>query len=96
MSDLNGFELDVMIEHNIVIPWLTFCGYVNTCLQGAATTCFVALHPSVKGVSGKYFVDNNEFDPKTFHPLAEDEQEAKKLWDLSVQLTSTWGLSSKL
>ncbi|WVY97915.1 hypothetical protein V8G54_030066 [Vigna mungo] len=31
--------------------------------QGAATTCFVALHPSLKGVSGKYFLDCNEYQP---------------------------------
>jgi hypothetical protein len=42
----------------------------------------------VKGVGGKFFVDYNEFDPKIYHPLAEDEQEAKKLWDLSVQPAS--------
>lgn len=57
--------------------------------QGASTTCYVALDPSLKGVSGKYFLDNNEFDPKHYHPLAEDEQEAKKLWDFSVRVTST-------
>ncbi|CAM6097932.1 unnamed protein product [Calypogeia fissa] len=57
--------------------------------QATSTTCYVALHPSVKGVSGKFFVDNKEFDPKAYNPLAEDEQQAKKLWDLSVQLTST-------
>ncbi|BBH03372.1 NAD(P)-binding Rossmann-fold superfamily protein [Prunus dulcis] len=28
-------------------------------LKGAATTCFVALHPQLKGVGGEYFVDCN-------------------------------------
>ncbi|KAH1233554.1 Short-chain dehydrogenase TIC 32, chloroplastic [Glycine max] len=27
--------------------------------QGAATTCYVALHPQVRGISGEYFSDNN-------------------------------------
>ncbi|KAL1333271.1 hypothetical protein HN51_062053 [Arachis hypogaea] len=27
--------------------------------QGATTTCYVALHPQVKGVSGKYLSDSN-------------------------------------
>ncbi|PWA93333.1 glucose/ribitol dehydrogenase [Artemisia annua] len=27
--------------------------------QGAATTCYVALHPQVKGISGQYFADSN-------------------------------------
>ncbi|RVW42012.1 Short-chain dehydrogenase TIC 32, chloroplastic [Vitis vinifera] len=31
--------------------------------QGAATTCYVALHPQVKGVSGQYFSDCNIAKP---------------------------------
>ena len=34
--------------------------------QGAATICYVATHPNVKGVSGKYFVDCNEVKPSEF------------------------------
>ncbi|KAK3010317.1 hypothetical protein RJ639_011387 [Escallonia herrerae] len=52
--------------------------------QGAATTCYVALHPKVKGVSGEYFVDSNLAKPS---PLAVDEDLAKKLWDFSLDLT---------
>ncbi|XP_054784285.1 short-chain dehydrogenase TIC 32 B, chloroplastic-like [Prosopis cineraria] len=51
--------------------------------QGAATTCYVALHPSVKGVSGKYFLDCNEFQPSV---LATDELLGRKLWDFSNKL----------
>ncbi|XP_022854755.1 short-chain dehydrogenase TIC 32, chloroplastic-like, partial [Olea europaea var. sylvestris] len=51
--------------------------------QGAATTCYVALHPKLKGVSGKYFMDCNEFKPSR---LATDEALAKKLWDFSNKL----------
>ncbi|KAK2998154.1 hypothetical protein RJ639_026159 [Escallonia herrerae] len=43
--------------------------------QGAATTCYVALHPKVKGVSAK---------PS---PLAVDADLAKKLWDFSLDMT---------
>ncbi|KAM3340258.1 short-chain dehydrogenase TIC 32 B, chloroplastic [Capsicum galapagoense] len=62
---------------------------VFTCLlwknvpQGAATTCYVALHPSLKGVTGKYFVDCNEYKPSK---LAEDEVLARNLWDFSNKL----------
>ncbi|KAK4350863.1 hypothetical protein RND71_030176 [Anisodus tanguticus] len=28
-------------------------------LKGASTTCYVALHPQLKGISGEYFWDNN-------------------------------------
>ncbi|OIT28449.1 PREDICTED: short-chain dehydrogenase TIC 32, chloroplastic-like isoform X1 [Nicotiana attenuata] len=51
--------------------------------QGAATTCYVALHPSLKGVTGKYFVDCNEHEPSK---LAQDEALARNLWDVSNNL----------
>ena len=47
------------------------------CMQGASTTCYVALSPQVEGVSGKYFADCNESDCSA---LANDELEAQKLW----------------
>ncbi|KAK6117053.1 hypothetical protein DH2020_049196 [Rehmannia glutinosa] len=52
--------------------------------QGAATTCYVALHPQVKGVSGEYFADSNISKPSS---LASDTELAKKLWDFSLNLT---------
>ncbi|XP_077241922.1 short-chain dehydrogenase TIC 32, chloroplastic-like isoform X2 [Tasmannia lanceolata] len=51
--------------------------------QGAATTCYVALRPQVKGVSGKYFRDSNAATPNS---QATDSELAKKLWDFSVSL----------
>ncbi|KAL4191474.1 hypothetical protein AMTRI_Chr07g80700 [Amborella trichopoda] len=33
--------------------------------QGAATTCYVALHPQVQGVTGKYFADSNLAKPSS-------------------------------
>ncbi|KAL7003444.1 Short-chain dehydrogenase TIC 32, chloroplastic [Sarracenia purpurea var. burkii] len=51
--------------------------------QGAATTCYVALHPQVKGVSGEYFVDNNL--AKTSEH-ATNVKLARKLWDFSMDL----------
>ncbi|GJV02024.1 short-chain dehydrogenase TIC 32, chloroplastic-like protein [Tanacetum coccineum] len=50
---------------------------------GAATTCYVALHPQVKGVSGEYFSDSNL--AKTTK-LAKDMDLAKRLWDFSIDL----------
>ncbi|KAA8522420.1 hypothetical protein F0562_013219 [Nyssa sinensis] len=52
--------------------------------QGAATTCYVALHPQVKEVSGEYFSDSNLSKPSS---LAKDAELAKKLWDFSLSLT---------
>ncbi|KAI8569620.1 hypothetical protein RHMOL_Rhmol02G0291800 [Rhododendron molle] len=38
--------------------------FMKSIPQGAATTCYVALHPQVKGVSGgKYFCDSNQAKP---------------------------------
>lgn len=54
-------------------------------VQGAATTCFLALHPQVKGVSGEYFVDCNIAKPSS---LAKDADLAKRLWDFSLSLTN--------
>ncbi|RWW39387.1 hypothetical protein BHE74_00055291 [Ensete ventricosum] len=58
----------------------------KTVPQGAATTCYVALHPSLKGVTGKYFIDCNEEMPSYW---AKDETLAKKLWDLSEKLAQS-------
>ncbi|CAN1253883.1 Short-chain dehydrogenase TIC 32, chloroplastic [Linum perenne] len=52
-------------------------------LQGAATTCYVALHPQVKGVRGEYFSDSNVCKP---NPQAKDGELARKLWDFSLEL----------
>ncbi|KAL2543655.1 NAD(P)-binding Rossmann-fold superfamily protein [Forsythia ovata] len=54
--------------------------------QGAATTCYVALHPQVKGVSGEYFVDSNIGKPSS---LASDAELAKKLWEFSLSSTES-------
>lgn len=52
--------------------------------QGAATTCYVALHPQVKGVSGEYFKDSNIANPSS---KAKDADLEKKLWEFSISLT---------
>ncbi|KAH1191182.1 Short-chain dehydrogenase TIC 32, chloroplastic [Glycine max] len=52
--------------------------------QGAATTCYVALHPQVKGISGKYFSDSNLAKTTA---QGTDSDLAKKLWDFSMDLT---------
>ncbi|XP_021750742.1 short-chain dehydrogenase TIC 32, chloroplastic-like [Chenopodium quinoa] len=54
--------------------------------QGASTTCYVALHPQLKGETGKYYVDCNELEP---YALAKDEELAKKLWEFSENLVNS-------
>ncbi|KAF2576739.1 hypothetical protein F2Q70_00003428 [Brassica cretica] len=52
--------------------------------QGAATTCYAALHPQAKGVSGEYLMDNNISSPNS---QGKDTDLAKKLWEFSLSLT---------
>ncbi|XWS61191.1 hypothetical protein CRYUN_Cryun07bG0104600 [Craigia yunnanensis] len=51
--------------------------------QGAATTCYVALHPQVKGRTGEYFKDSN-IGQASAH--GRDVELAKKLWDFSMKM----------
>ncbi|KAL0911685.1 hypothetical protein M5K25_019840 [Dendrobium thyrsiflorum] len=68
-----------------VIQVFTYLLWKNV-QQGAATTCYVSLHPSIKGVTGKYFDDCNEVKPSI---LASDEKLAKRLWDFSDKLVKS-------
>uniref|UniRef100_A0A175YHK6 Protein kinase domain-containing protein n=1 Tax=Daucus carota subsp. sativus TaxID=79200 RepID=A0A175YHK6_DAUCS len=56
--------------------------------QGAATTCYVALHPQVKGQSGEYFMDSNKAEANATSSLAKDPVLASKLWDFSLTMTN--------
>ncbi|KAJ4705996.1 short-chain dehydrogenase TIC 32, chloroplastic-like [Melia azedarach] len=51
--------------------------------QGAATTCYVALHPQVKGITGKYFADSNIAQASS---EAVNTDLAQYLWDFSMDL----------
>jgi len=69
---------------------LTFLGMSTRVLrqfknvgQGAATTCYVATHPQVEGVSGEYFADCN-VDQALHH--ADNAEMAQKLWRMSEEL----------
>ncbi|KAK1408282.1 hypothetical protein QVD17_39923 [Tagetes erecta] len=59
--------------------------FVKDISQGAATTCYLALNPKVKGVAGAYFSDCNLAEPS---PRCEDVELAKELWEFSLCLTS--------
>ncbi|XP_042408826.1 short-chain dehydrogenase TIC 32 B, chloroplastic-like [Zingiber officinale] len=56
----------------------TTCVLWKSIPQGAATTCYVALHPSMKGISGKYFADCN-IEQTTAN--GRNESLARKLWE---------------
>ncbi|KAJ0818727.1 putative very-long-chain 3-oxoacyl-CoA reductase [Helianthus annuus] len=74
-------------HHNFLEGVMKWVGkyFQKTIPQGAATTCYVALHPQVKGVSGEYFSDRNIAKPSS---LAKDSDLAKKLWDFSLGMVA--------
>lgn len=53
--------------------------------EGAATQCYVAVHPSLEDVSGKYFADCNE-SHTTAH--GRNEAMAAKLWEVSEKIAA--------
>jgi WW domain-containing oxidoreductase len=59
--------------------------FFKTVPQGAATQVYVATHPALAGVSGKYFADCNETSPR---PDAEDAAKARELWDVSENIAA--------
>lgn len=52
--------------------------------EGAATSIYLCTSPEVEGVTGKYFASCREVRPR---PQAEDDQAARRLWELSERLT---------
>jgi NAD(P)-dependent dehydrogenase (short-subunit alcohol dehydrogenase family) len=52
--------------------------------QGAATSCYLASHPALAGVSGHYFVDCN---PEEASEYQRDAAMAARLWAVSEDLT---------
>ncbi|KAJ6712486.1 putative proteinD(P)-BINDING ROSSMANN-FOLD PROTEIN [Salix purpurea] len=73
--------------HSVINSFVSMVGRfaLKNVQQGAATTCYVALHPHVKGVSGEYFMDSNLSKAGSY---AADVELAKKLWDFTSSLTS--------
>ncbi|KAD5316828.1 hypothetical protein R6Q59_032053 [Mikania micrantha] len=59
---------------------------LKTIPQAAATTCYVATHPKLKNVSGKYFADCNEASNSK---IGCNLKEAARLWSFSEILVST-------
>jgi WW domain-containing oxidoreductase len=59
--------------------------FLKSVPQGAATEVFVATHPSLAGVSGRYFADCNVARPSA---AAQDAGLAERLWDVSERIVS--------
>lgn len=59
--------------------------FLKTPEQGAATTCYVATHPSLEKVSGRYFADCNVSETSAHGRNAEL---ARKLWERTEQIVA--------
>lgn len=59
--------------------------FIITAEKGARTAIFLASSPEVEGVSGKYFDKCKAVTPSA---AAEDDAAARRLWELSEQLTA--------
>jgi WW domain-containing oxidoreductase len=55
--------------------------------QGAATSCYLASHPSLARTSGLYFVDCNPAEPSA---AQKDPAMAARLWQVSEELTKPY------
>lgn len=53
--------------------------------EGAATQCYVATHPSLAGVSGEYFADNNR---AKYSAHGHDDALAERLWTVTEEIVA--------
>ncbi|HTU63552.1 MAG TPA: SDR family oxidoreductase, partial [Polyangiales bacterium] len=68
----------------LVAP-LTSALFMKSVAQGAATQCYVAVHPAVAGISGEYFQNCNIRRPSRF---GRDDALAERLWSVSERILS--------
>ncbi len=61
---------------------------LKTIPQGAATQCYVAVHPAAAGISGKYWADANVASESRH---AKDPALAKRLWDETERIVASVG-----
>jgi WW domain-containing oxidoreductase len=69
---------------NPLLQWLIGL-FGKNISQGAATQCYLAAHPEVKGVTGEYFMDCRIAQPSR---VAQDAGLGERLWALSEQLVA--------
>ena len=68
---------------------ITLAGpFMLSAAQGAETVIYLASSPDVEGVSGKYFVKCREVEST---PASHDEADARRLWQVSEQMTGLGG-----
>ena len=73
-----------------LINWIYRLGgrFMRTPEEGAETVIYLASSPEVEGVTGKYFQDCR---PINSAPRSYDREAARRLWQVSVELTGVSG-----
>ncbi|XP_024516233.1 short-chain dehydrogenase TIC 32, chloroplastic [Selaginella moellendorffii] len=74
--------------NKILVSTVFFLGkpFLKTVPQGAATTVYAAIHPSMRGVTGKYLCDCNEAECSA---TANDMKMAAELWEFSEKFVAS-------
>lgn len=78
--------IETNLARHVPNPEQMFAGMrdrLKTVPQGAATQCYVATNPRVRGVTGRYFIDSNEATPIA---AATDDALAEALWARTEQI----------
>jgi hypothetical protein len=68
----------VIQGNNAIASW-----FLKTSEQGAQTSIHLAVSEELEGITGLYFADCKERTPAE---TAQDDQAAKKLWEVSAKL----------
>lgn len=76
---MNPFLINVLLK--MVDPI-----FLKNIAEGAATQCFVAVHPSCAGVNGEYFADSNQ---ATSSKIGQNAELAKRLWERSEEIAGS-------
>lgn len=81
-------ELKRHMNLALLISWKLVRPFTKTVAQGAETSIYCAVEPSLDTESGGYYCDCKLSNPS---PAARDDEMAEKLWDLSCQMLQiTW------
>jgi NAD(P)-dependent dehydrogenase (short-subunit alcohol dehydrogenase family) len=73
-------------DPNFAARWLTWAArpFMRTPARGAETVVYLASSPEVEGVTGRYWANRK---PRSSSKRSYDQATARRLWDVSAQLT---------
>jgi WW domain-containing oxidoreductase len=77
-----GRHLNPVMKFGFGVASVVMCKSIE---QGAATECYLAVHPDTAGISGQYFDDCNIAVPRAD---GTDADTARRLWDVSEEIAA--------